>query len=52
MNLGAIGIDKKILNKLPEDAARQRNVIVFGRDAAGFFDVAMKDPTDLETIDF
>ncbi|MEK7169612.1 MAG: GspE/PulE family protein [Patescibacteria group bacterium] len=52
VNLGAIGIDKKILNKLPEDAARQRNVIVFGRDAAGFFDVAMKDPTDLETIDF
>lgn len=52
VNLGAIGIDKKILNKLPEDVARQRNVIVFGRDAVGFFDVAMEDPTDLETIDF
>ena len=27
-------------------------MIVFSRDTAGFFNVAMEDPTDLETIDF
>ncbi len=52
VNLGAVGIDKQILHKLPEDMARQRNVIVFGRDDKGYFNVAMEDPTDLETIDF
>ncbi len=52
INLGAVGIDKQILHKLPEDVARQRNVIVFGRDSKGYFNVAMEDPTDLETIDF
>jgi len=52
VNLGAVGIDKQVLHKLPEDMARQRNVIVFARDDKGYFDVAMEDPTDLETIDF
>jgi type IV pilus assembly protein PilB len=52
VNLGAVGIDKQILHKLPEDVAKQRNVIVFGRDQGGHFEVAMEDPTDLETIDF
>lgn len=52
VNLGAVGIDTKVLNKLSEDAARQRNAIVFGRDERGYYDVAMEDPTDLETINF
>lgn len=52
INLGALGIDEKILHMLPEDVARQRNVIVFGRDAQGRFEVAMENPTDLETVDF
>ncbi len=52
VNLGAIGIDEHILHLLSEDIARQRNVIVFGRDQMGRFEVAMEDPTDLETIDF
>ncbi|TSA45377.1 type II/IV secretion system protein [bacterium] len=52
VNLGSVGIDKKVLHELPEDIARQRNVIVFGRDPKGFFYVAMEDPTNLETIDF
>ncbi len=52
VNLGAVGIDKKILYQLPEEVARQRNIIVFGKDEDGRFKVAMEDPTDLETIDF
>ncbi|MBI4034176.1 MAG: type II/IV secretion system protein [Candidatus Brennerbacteria bacterium] len=51
-NLGTIKIDEKILQSLSEDTARRRRVIVFGREANGTFDVAMDDPTDLETIDF
>jgi type IV pilus assembly protein PilB len=52
VNLGAVGIDEKVLRLLPEDVARQRNAIAFGRDQSGRFEVAMENPTDLETIDF
>ncbi len=52
VNLGAVGIDEKVLHLLPEDVARQRNVIVFGRDQSGRFEVAMENPADLETVDF
>ncbi len=52
VNLGAVKIDEKVLHLLPEDAARRRKAIVFGREADGRFQVAMEDPTDLEAIDF
>ncbi|MGC9610634.1 MAG: GspE/PulE family protein [Minisyncoccia bacterium] len=52
VNLGSVGIDTQILNKLPEDVARQRNSIIFGRDEKGYYEVAMEDPTDLETVNF
>jgi len=52
VNLGAAKIDENILRLIPEDAARRRKVIVFGREADGRYDAAMADPTDLETIDF
>lgn len=52
VNLGAIKIDEQVLHLISEDNARRRKVIVFGREADGTFDVAMEDPTDLETIDF
>jgi type IV pilus assembly protein PilB len=52
VNLGTVGIDKQILHKLPEDIARRRNVIVFGQDERGSYEVAMENPTDLETVDF
>ncbi len=52
VNLGAVKIDENVLRLIPEDAARRRKVIVFGRGTDGRYDVAMEDPTDLETIDF
>ncbi len=52
VNLGSTVIDEKVLHLLPEEVARQRRVIVFGQDPNGEFQVAMEDPTDLETIDF
>ncbi|MCL4392461.1 GspE/PulE family protein [Patescibacteria group bacterium] len=52
VNLGAVGIDEKALHLLPEDIARTRKAIVFGKDKNGYFEVAMENPADLETIDF
>jgi len=50
-NLGAVKIDEEVLHSLPEDMARTRRIIVFGKEG-GVLQVAMEDPTDLETIDF
>ncbi len=52
VNLGLIQIDEGMLNLLPEEIARARKAIVFGKDAGGAFEVAMENPTDLETVDF
>jgi type IV pilus assembly protein PilB len=52
VNLGVVKIDEEALRLLPEDVARQRRVIVFGREPDGRYKVAMEDPTDLQTIDF
>ncbi|TSC52473.1 MAG: type IV pilus assembly protein PilB [Parcubacteria group bacterium LiPW_41] len=52
INLGVTKIDETVLNLLPEDVARRRKVIVFGKEPDGRFKVAMDDPSDLETIDF
>ncbi len=52
VNLGVVKIEEELLRLLPEDVARQRRVVVFGREPDGRFKVAMEDPTDLQTIDF
>lgn len=52
VNLGSVKIDEEVMDLLPEDVARQRGVILFGKSASGSFQAAMEDPTDLETIDF
>lgn len=45
-------IDEGVLRLLPEDLARQKRVILFGREPSGMLDVAMEDPSDLPTIEF
>ncbi|MDD4931331.1 MAG: GspE/PulE family protein [Candidatus Colwellbacteria bacterium] len=45
-------IDENVLRLLPESLARQRRVIVFGREADGFISAAMENPSDLESIEF
>ena len=52
VNLGVVKVDATFLNLIPEDVARRRKIIVFGREADGRYKVAMDDPTDLETIDY
>src|SRR5262249_20276823 len=47
-----VKIDKEIVKLLAEDVARQRQGIVFGREADGTIDAAMVDPADLETREF
>ncbi|OGY62394.1 MAG: hypothetical protein A3G58_01075 [Candidatus Colwellbacteria bacterium RIFCSPLOWO2_12_FULL_46_17] len=45
-----IGVD--VLQLLPEEVARQRRVVLFGREADGSISTAMEDPTDLSTIQY
>ncbi|MEK9194437.1 MAG: ATPase, T2SS/T4P/T4SS family, partial [Patescibacteria group bacterium] len=52
INLGREKIDEKFLKLLPEDIARKKRAIVFGKEVDGRFRVAMEDPTDLEAVDF
>ena len=52
VNLGVVKVDATLLNLIPEDVARRRKIIVFGREADGRYKVAMDDPTDLETVDY
>ncbi len=52
VNLGVEKIDEDVMKLIPEDIARQRKVIVFRKGDDGSYDVAMDNPTDLETIDF
>jgi len=50
--LASATIDESLLRMLPQDIARQRRAVIFGRQPDGAYDVAMEDPTDLETVDF
>lgn len=52
VNLGTEKIDEDVLKLIPEEIARQRKIIVFKKEDDGTFDVAMDNPSDLETIDF
>lgn len=45
-------INKDIVKLLPEDVARQRQVILFNQESNGTYDAAMLDPSDLETREF
>jgi len=42
----------EVVKTLSEDIARKREVIVFDKEKDGSLDVAMADPSDLETIQF
>jgi type IV pilus assembly protein PilB len=51
--LNVRAISPEILNKLPEDIARRRRIVVFDYDKEkNIWKVAMEDPTDADTINF
>ena len=45
-------INKDAVKMVPEDVARQKEVIVFEKEKDGSYDAAMADPSNLETIKF
>jgi type IV pilus assembly protein PilB len=45
-------VNKETVNLLDEGVARQRQAIVFNKEEDGTYDVAMIDPSDLETREF
>jgi len=52
ISLASRPIEEELLRKLSEELARQKRAVVFGKEPNGAFDVAMEDPSDLETIEF
>lgn len=51
-DLASRSIEENILRLLSEELARQKRVIVFTKEPDATLDVAMEDPSDLETIEF
>ena len=51
-DLASTKINKDTVNLLAEGVARQRRAIVFNKEEDGTYDVAMVDPSDLETREF
>lgn len=45
-------IDISVLKLLPEETARQRRVVLFGKEGDGSISAAMEDPTDLSSIQY
>ena len=45
-------IDEEVLNLLPRELAQSRRALVFQRQPDGSLDVALEDPTNLNTLDF
>ncbi|MGC9599455.1 MAG: ATPase, T2SS/T4P/T4SS family [Minisyncoccia bacterium] len=45
-------MESDMVKLIPEDIARQRQVVLFARETDGTYDVAMRDPSNLETIEF
>ena len=45
-------INETILQTFPELHARQKNIVLFGEEANGYFSAAMENPTNLEAIEF
>jgi len=51
-NLGEKQINEEVFKLIPENIARQKRIIVFGKEQDGTIDVAMEDPSDLITIEY
>lgn len=46
------GVDEKVLSLLDKKFVQEKKVIPFSKDADGTVNVAMEDPSDLQTIEF
>ncbi len=50
--LSSRSIDSNIVRLIPEEFAREKRVIAFGKEEDGSYSVAMEDPSDLEATEF
>ncbi|MFH1758998.1 MAG: GspE/PulE family protein [Patescibacteria group bacterium] len=51
-NLSVRQVDEKVARILPENIAREKRVVVFNKRKDGSFDVAMEDPSNLQTVEY
>ncbi|MFA5173349.1 MAG: GspE/PulE family protein [Candidatus Paceibacterota bacterium] len=51
-DINIASLDESLVRLLPEDVARSRRAVIFKKNEDGSFDVAMENPSDLETIEF
>ena len=51
-NISGVSLEESVVRLLPEDIARARRVVVFKKNENGSLDVAMENPSDLETVEF
>ncbi len=52
INFNITPVDQEVVKLIPEEVARQRQVIIFSKEADGTLDVAMTDPSDLATLEY
>jgi len=52
INFNLITINPETVKLITEEAARQRQVIIFSKETDGTLNVAMRDPSDLATIEY
>ncbi len=52
VSLDTSTIDESVVPLVPEAIARKRRLIVFNRNPDGSFNVAMENPSDLESVEF
>lgn len=52
VSLDTSAIDESVIPLLPEEIARKRRLVVFSRNPDGSFNVAMENPSDLESVEF
>jgi len=52
ISLDTSTIDESVVPLLPEEIARKRRLVVFNRNSDGSFNVAMENPSDLESVEF
>lgn len=45
-------LDKQVVGLLPKEVAREREVIIFGKEENGSLSAAMADPSDLSTVEY
>ena len=51
-DFSSMPINKDTVKLVNEEVARQRQIVIFGQEQDGTYDIAMADPGDLETIEF